>query len=264
MTTQSNKREFVYNKVSASILRETEKAYQLSVSYWTQADKPSKEAKMWCPKSCCKVVDGSISEIAEFILRNWMKEHNEYIRSFTHVVPNISFDMDEKARRMQQKKEKDEACKKAFDTKISFCATATEPYVVSFMRELGYFCTSFGAFIKSQSLGISESAIDEMVVLGKSITRAYGDFDKIFDYEKNIQHHGASVYVDEILYSYVSTSAFGDLFNNPKLLEKLNSGNMRFYDVRDTLESKVFKKAFGFKAKFNELCTPILASVRNA
>ena len=49
-------------KVTTNIVKETEKAYQLNVLYWTLFDKPEKTATMWVPKSCCDIEDGKVKQ----------------------------------------------------------------------------------------------------------------------------------------------------------------------------------------------------------
>lgn len=87
------RKNMAMTKVSATIVKETEKAYQLDVTYWTQADKPTKTANMWCPKSCCTITEKECL-VADFILNQWVEKHNEYIRQYTTRLPSISFNME--------------------------------------------------------------------------------------------------------------------------------------------------------------------------
>lgn len=57
--------------VTAKVLRETEKALQLSVLYWSGRDMAAKEMIVWCPKTCCIVEKEQVTKVAEFILNKW-------------------------------------------------------------------------------------------------------------------------------------------------------------------------------------------------
>ena len=105
MATKTNNREMSYVKVSASIVKETEKAYQVEVLYWTKFDNPVKKATMWSPKSCTKTEDGKVTEIATFILNRWMEEHRNTIRNHSSYAADkmrIEWDIEYKERLMKK------------------------------------------------------------------------------------------------------------------------------------------------------------------
>ena len=91
-------------KVTTTIMKETEKAYQLNVQYWTLFDKPEKTATMWVPKSCCDIEDGKVTGIADWILDKWVKEYNDRISYYKARSSRVSFDMKEKEYLMKRKK----------------------------------------------------------------------------------------------------------------------------------------------------------------
>ena len=252
MVKNATKREMRFSKVSASIVRETEKAFQVVVAYWTKADKPSKEAKMWCPKSCCKVIDGKVVEIAEFILNNWTKEHNDYIRTLTHVVPNVSFDMDEKESVLAHMREDERIAREAVEEKVSRISAKAEPFATKFMQELAWVCMGAGMYMKDA--GHDADACDEMIALGKKISKVFGAFgeETIEDYVARLRTVSESD-VTDLMYMMLDTWIYDGLrvaYDNTIAREGFTKDE--FHSVRDNLD-KVFKKNVSFKAKYNEL-----------
>lgn len=77
--------EISYTKVTAKILRIKGKAFKLNIYYWTEPDKPYSSDTIWCPKSLCKTVDDKVTEVADFILEEFVREHSN--------AHNLSFDM---------------------------------------------------------------------------------------------------------------------------------------------------------------------------
>lgn len=72
-----------YTKVTAQILQIKSKAFKLRLYYWTEPALPYSSAVIWCPKSLCKVVDDKVTEIADFILEEFIRDHpNAHTLSF--------------------------------------------------------------------------------------------------------------------------------------------------------------------------------------
>lgn len=57
-------------KINATIVKESENAYQVTIEHWTSANAPIKNTTMWVPKGHCTVVDGKVTEVADWILES--------------------------------------------------------------------------------------------------------------------------------------------------------------------------------------------------
>lgn len=170
ITTAENRK---YSPVSTNTLKETEKAWYLSIAYWTKAeDKKLKEAKMWVPKSCAKAENGTVTEVAEFILNKWVEEHNNYLRTFGHRLPNISFDLAEKERLVNLAKQRDEEAKEYRKNALNALYNETLPFVNKFMSELGGYCSAYAAYYRQQNAA-SEDFTNRLEDLGKRINKLY-------------------------------------------------------------------------------------------
>ena len=166
-----------FTKVSSKVVRESEKAYQLEVSYWTKFDAPIKTAKMWCPKSCSKVENGVVVEVATFILDKWVEEHNNYVRQHTRVLPNISFDIAHKEALVAREKE-DTANNRAYRKELVERAyNVALPYADARMREMASIAIVWGGFfVKNKKFNVAKT--EELVALGHKIEAVYGLCEK--------------------------------------------------------------------------------------
>lgn len=243
-----------YVKVVSNIIRETEKAYQLTVSYWTKVDKPAKEAKMWCPKSCCKTEDGKVVEVAEFILNNWEKEHNDYIRSYTRVIPNISFDMAAKEARLANMKEQEQREKEVFAERVARISAKAEPYATKFMQELGLVCG--GASEALRAMGRDAAACDDLASLGKKIRKAFGDYNNDETaLERCVDNYKGytEAEIHDAMYMMLDTWIFDNLrVSYDNTVERSGFTHSEFFSVSEHLKSKVFKKNTEFKRLYSE------------
>ena len=84
-------------RVNETIIKESEKAYQATIENWTSANAPIKDTTMWVPKGQCTVVGGKVTEVADWILNRWAKDHADYMRrnGYSHRDMRINFNMDE-------------------------------------------------------------------------------------------------------------------------------------------------------------------------
>ena len=110
-------------EVECKILKETDKAYYVSVKYFIESGSASgKDAKMWCPKSCCVVEDGRVVRIAQFVLDRWLGEYSEFIKSNGGMVPRVIFSQSEKdsieKRKRDEIEEYKDFCKRVLDALI--------------------------------------------------------------------------------------------------------------------------------------------------
>lgn len=127
-------------KVNATIVKETEKAYQLTIEYWTSDTAPIKNTTMWVPKSCCTVVNGQVTEIADWILNKWVADRAEYMKKngYSTHRHSICFDMAEYEHIKAVKKEKQDAFRAELDETITVTAEFVKPYANDYMQELAW------------------------------------------------------------------------------------------------------------------------------
>lgn len=176
--------------VSATIIKETEKAYQVEVLYWTKANQPTKKAKMWTPKSCSKTQDGKVIEIAEFILNQWEKEHREFIGQHSGYAASkikINWDMNHKEALIKREAEESAAYKKQIDDAIAkYLPLATESSH-KFLSILGLFAKGYGRFWKEN--GVDAATCDEFISWGKEVCKKYGQPISDVEYYERIKNY---------------------------------------------------------------------------
>ena len=175
MATKTNNREMSYTKVSASIVKETEKAYQVEVLYWTKFDNPVKKATMWSPKSCTKTEDGKVTEIATFILNRWMEEHRNVIRNHSNYAADkmrIEWDIEYKERLMKKDAEEKAASRKHFDEVVAYYLPLATEASHKMMGILGMFAKTFGRIWKEE--GTDAATCDEFIAWGTKVCKKYG------------------------------------------------------------------------------------------
>ena len=121
--------------VTADTLKETEKAYQLRVSYWTTERAPIKTTDMWVPKSCAQVTDGKVTGIADWILNKWATQRAEHI-PYNANKYNPRFDIDGYHARVEAEKEKVRKWNEEVDATIATVVEFCTPYSTDFMALL--------------------------------------------------------------------------------------------------------------------------------
>ena len=127
-------------KVNATIVKESEKAYQVTIEYWTSANAPIKDTTMWVPKGQCTVVDGKVTEVADWILNKWAKDHADYMRrnGYNHRDMRISFNMDEYTDINRDEKARQAAFEAETKETLEAIVTYIEPYATQYMKELAW------------------------------------------------------------------------------------------------------------------------------
>lgn len=240
------KREMYYTKVSASIVKETEKAYQVEVLYWTQFDKPVKKAVMWCPKSCAKTEDGKVTEIADFILKRWDEEHRQTVGihcSYAAKKMRIEWDIEWKERLMKEEADKQAAYKKHFDDTIAKYLPTAKEESHKWLNTLGMIAKAFGRIWKEE--GTDAAACDEFIAWGEAVCKKYGDkrsdedyYDLVKAYDgKERQLVVANVYNVWILGDF-HASYYGEGHD--------------FYEVKEYLLKNKFKKERAIVDEYKE------------
>jgi hypothetical protein len=182
MKTNAN-RQMSYTEVSATIIKESEKAYQAEVLYWTKFDQPVKKATMWIPKSCSKAADGKVTEIATFILNKWEEEHRKVIgrhSSYAADKMRINWDMEHKEALMKDEADERAAYKKRIEDTIAKYLPATTKASHTFIAELGMIAYTFGRIWKEE--GVDAAACDEFISWGKQVCKKYGELEEPEEY----------------------------------------------------------------------------------
>lgn len=127
-------------KVNATITKETEKAYQLTVEYWTTDTAPIKTASMWTPKSQCTVEDGRVTEVEDWILAQWVAKHNEFMKKagYSNHRNSVHFSMEEYESIKATKKAKQAAFEAELNETLAVTAEFVKPYANDYMQELAW------------------------------------------------------------------------------------------------------------------------------
>lgn len=161
------RKDISMTQVEASVVKETEKAYQFNVSYWTQIDKPKKNAILWCPKSCCTIADDK-TFIADFILNKWTEDYVNRISVHTTRIPNVKFDV----KRVEADKAYEEEKKQRENKKYEEAKEKARPIADSNLRKCGYLCVNFNA--ENDDKVVNKEAVAELVEFGKKLLKKYG------------------------------------------------------------------------------------------
>lgn len=127
-------------KVNATITKETEKAYQLTVEYWTTDTAPIKTASMWAPKSQCTIEDGRVTEVEDWILAQWVAKHNEFMKKagYSNHRNSVHFSMAEYESIKATKKAKQAAFEAELNETLAVTVEFVKPYADDYMQELAW------------------------------------------------------------------------------------------------------------------------------
>ena len=230
-------------EVTATAIRETEKAYQAEVKYWTKFDAPVKTAKMWVPKSCCAAENSTITSIDKFILDKWEEEHRNLIgthSSYAARKMHIEWDLKRKEGELKKAAEEDASRKKHINDTIAKYLPEVTKTSHKLMAELGSIARTYGRIWKEE--GTDAAACDEFIKWGNALGKKYGfigDDAEFYENAKKLSAKDRSLYVEFIWNTWV----FGDF------CACAPGRNADFYDVIDILLKKQFKKEMTF---FNE------------
>ena len=164
-------------KVTTTIMKETEKAYQLNVQYWTLFDKPEKTATMWVPKSCCDIEDGKVTGIADWILDKWVKEYNDRISYYKARSSRVSFDMKEKEYLMKKEEDKKAAFKAELAETLEVVTEYVKPYAKLYMMEIGFTLLFISKNYKGLGI-IPSDKLEAFENIGNKIAKEFGVITK--------------------------------------------------------------------------------------
>lgn len=234
-------------KVTTNIVKETEKAYQLNVLYWTLFDKPEKTATMWVPKSCCDIEDGKVTGIAEWILDKWVKEYNDRISYYKARSNRVSFDMKEKEYLMKKEEDKNAAFKAELAETLEVVSEYVKPYANLYMMEMGFVASFISKNYKGLGI-ISSDKLEALENIGNKIAKEFGvitretyyNSDNWFDYWNNkfMKYHTTLESVRDFLVNelhYGSNAVYGVSLYDYRVTLTLSNGKRIEHSMIDKI-----------------------------
>ena len=261
-----------YCDVDTKILKESPKAYYIAVKYFTQKGLSEKEAKMWCPKSCCVLDNGNITKVARFILDKWIQEYYDFIKSKGYKSSQISFDMDELKYNLDKKKAEKDEYETYYDEVFNKLVEYIEPIFENNMKEMGSYSKMLGMYLLNNGL-VSSDKCQKLVELGDILIQKFGNGD---DSWSGDFFNGNPNRKD----LYQATNDVADIFygfNKSKLISKcpisvkysatdivayeIKSFN-GYYEKKEGRLYRMFKKYAEYVDKFNEVAFDALNSIK--
>lgn len=254
-------------KVNATITKETEKAYQITVEYWTTDTAPTKTASMWAPKSQCTIEDGRVTEVEDWILNQWVAKHNEFMKKagYSNHRNSVHFSMAEYESIRAVKKEKQDAFMAELDETITVTAEFVKPYANDYMQELAWDAHFVYDNYKDSDILTDETKVALAEIAGE-ITKEFGikaesgdwwdsfvekhtTFESIRDFlwmeiGERCGVYGVNLY-DYTVYCRIKLN--NGLRVSENMLRQAIGGTVR---PEDTLLAKKFKKNWALYNKF--------------
>lgn len=256
----------VYCDVSAKILKETLKAYYIGVKYFTKKGLSEKEAKMWCPKSCCILDNGNVTKVAKFILDKWTQEYFDFLNSKGYRSSEISFNMAELNQITDKKKKEKEEYQAFFNDVFNKLVEDIRPIIINNIKETGIYCKMLGLYLLDNDL-VSSDKCQNLIKLGDIFIQDFGNKEWVIDFF-NKKPNREDLYkitneYSDILYGFSLERRIGEY---PKSLKYNNRYIVDceikdFYDKKGKLY-KLFKKYIDYIDKFNEVAFNALNSIK--
>lgn len=266
----SNNTTFI--PVTADTLKETEKAYQLRISYWTTERAPIKTADIWTPKSCVQVTDGKVSAVADWILNKWATQRAEHIPHNASKY-NPRFDIAGYHAAVEYNKEQIRKWNEDVDATVAAVVELVTPYAIDFMQQTAYSGhLVYNTFKNSDLLTADELA--SLKSISDRMEKAFGKFAKAEDQRvKDFVNEFPYKYttlkeVADFLWREVDFPTLGINIYNPDARKKLKlpNGNLvpdnMLFNVLHGYETstvgKKFKKNFAFHLEFKKIVNGIM------
>ena len=261
-----------YQDVSANILKETPKAYYISVKYFTQKGLSGKDAKMWCPKSCC-VLDniGNITKVAKFILDRWAQEYFDFLKSKGYKSSPISFNMaDLQDIADRKKKEKDEY-QQYQDEVFSKLVENIKPIIEKNIKELGPYSKMLGLYLSNNGL-VPTDKCQKLIQFGDILVQKFGgveDDAKRF-FGRNPDRTGLFDMTNSYANIIYGFSVTNQISQSPKNLKYSASDIIDceikdfsgYYGAKKGKLYKMFKTYVDYADKFNDIAFDALNSIK--
>lgn len=271
-----NTNNTIFTQVTTTTLKETEKAYQLRVSYWTTERAPIKTTNIWVPKSCTEVTDGKVTGIADWVLNNWANQRAEYI-SHRASKYNPCFDIAGYHAAIEAEKEKIRKRKEEVNLTVATVVEFVTPYSIDFMGKLaetGHLV--YNTFKNSDILTAEELA--SLKDVSDRMEKDFGKWSKTDDQRvKEFEKEFPSKYttlkkVADFLWLETDFPTLGVKIYNPDVRKKLKlpngnlvSDNMLFIILQGNENSTVgkkFKKNFAFHNEFKKIVISIFDRIQ--
>lgn len=261
----SNNTTFI--PVTADTIKETEKAYQLRVSYWTTERAPIKTTDMWVPKSCVQVTDGKVFAIADWILNKWTTQRAEHI---TYRASKYSprFDIDGYHAAIEYEKEKIRKWNEEVDATVATVVEFVTPYSIDFMGQLAdcghlvYDTFKNSDILTAEELASLKSVSDRIEKTFGKWSKAEEQWAKVFA-EMFPSKYTTLKEVADFLWLEVDFPTLGTNLYNPAVHNKLKlpngnpiSENILFNILtgyETSIVGKKFKKNFALHNEFKKV-----------
>ena len=272
-----------YIPVSATIVKETAKAYQISVSYWTLITTPIKRVNMWVPKSCTEVTDGKITGVADWILNQWANEYSEYIKKYSNRAAsqfNPKFDIDTYHANVAKKKAEEQKYRDEFNAAIKVVVEFVTPHATEQMQRLAY----VAKVVSDKYAGTGILTETEL----EAFKKISADIEKVFGTWKDANSQFVQSFVNRLTSDYDTTKKLaGYLWDEVKwtvfgvdLYQYENRKQVKYEDGRevpedmvyatisgvhgqeDSFVGKKFKKNFAFHEELKKLVDSIFARIQ--
>lgn len=264
-----------YFDVTATILKETQKAYYVSVKYFTEKGLSIKEAKMWCPKSCCVIENGNVTKIADFVLNRWQQEHFNFLKSKGYKSSPICFDLSHLQNTLDKKKKEKDEYQTFYDEVLSKLVEDLAPIADKNIKEVGQYSKMLGLYLSFKGLAPSDKC-DRLINFGDIIANEFGNAEN--NWAVDFFNRNPS---DEELWDMTPQYA-NNLFdgfsvrnrivdypkNNKYSVEQIVEYELKYFwgqfgeeDRRKCKLYKAFKKYANYFDKFNEIVFDALNSM---
>lgn len=185
-------------KVNATITKETEKAYQLTVEYWTTDTAPIKTASMWAPKSQCTIEDGRVTEVEDWILGQWVAKHNEFMKKagYSNHRNSVHFSMAEYESIRATKNAKQEAFRAEVQEALESTVAFVKPYADRYMSELAHDAQFIYDNYKDSGI-LPTEIVDAIKVIAAEISKEFGSSAAVVGITKEIADSWWDTFVEK-------------------------------------------------------------------
>lgn len=262
-----------YFDVTATILKETQKAYYVSVKYFTEKGLSIKEAKMWCPKSCCVIENGNVTKIADFVLNRWQQEYFDFLKSKGYKSSPICFDLSHLQNTLDKKKKEKDEYQTFYDEVLK---RLTEDLGLVFeknIKGMGMYSKMLGLYLSYNGLVPSDKC-DKLINLGDVIINKFGESEERTNIEnffnKNPDRNKLYAITEDfrdLLYGFSTKTHLADYPKFPNCsTEDIIHREIEYFMRKDTTLSKLyrnrkFKEYIEYKDKFENTVFDALNSI---
>ena len=261
-----------YSDVSAQILKETQKAYYIVVKYFTQKGLSEKEAKMWCPKSCCVLDNGNVTKVATFILDKWTQDYLDFLKSKGYKTSPISFNIADFKYMVDKKKAEKDEYQAYFNEVFNKLVEDIRPIIEKNIKEFSTYSKMLGLYLSHNNL-VSSDKCEKLINFCDISIQKFGntnnDWIERF-FSKNPSREELYHITQEFSYILYGFSIQNRIDNYPKNL-KYSATNIVDYEIKEfngyygKKEGnlyKIFKEYSNYYDKLTEMTFDALNSIK--